>query len=342
MGEEMEGVIRCAGGSMSKLRAAAKDNADLQAACMLSVQPVRELLEQRYSQLDLKGTPFRICGPASQTEMIEMLSFCVQIDASIPQGLDGLHLLSKDLHSRNGLKQWAKDHIVHSEYSVSISKSCWSVEGAVGEEHYVYSGNGCTCKEPKMPMRHFKNLSMRSPLLPFPEPSKNNPGEWAKYDELKLSSSTSAEYRPSLSVKKAKRKSSGGGKVQKLGPKTVRTFYSCSNCGKPCLVYCSRALTATEQEAFILETEDRNGYCGKLPLLEENPLVRGVGVQVDTELRCEAGGKCRAVELNMYSPHIPKNSFPKPWPKLCFHCGSDHDVQTDQALRKVTWLSCIS
>ena len=260
VGDDNEDLIAKAGGTMANLRAAAKENVDFQAMCMQFVQPVRELLEQRYSQLDLKGTQFETVNPASKDEMIHMLSFCAVIDASIPQTEAGLHMRSSDLHSCADLKQFLKLHTTQSEYFICISKACWAVErDDVGGFKYVQSPACKVCKPPKMAAEHFKMLSAREPCpLPFPEPSKINKGEWGKYDELKLCNTTE-QYRPSLALKKEKRKCTSGEKISKLGPKSVRTFYNCSNCGKACLVYCSRALSITERHQFEHYVDGANG-----------------------------------------------------------------------------------
>jgi hypothetical protein len=332
MGDDNEDLIAKAGGTMANLRAEAKEGVDFQALCMQSVLPVRNLLEQRYSQLDLKGTPFETVSPASKEEMLHMLSFCAVIDASIPQTDAGLHMRSKELHSCKDLKQFFKLHTVPSEYFITISKACWTVEdNAIGGKKFVQSSECKVCKPPKMGAEHFEMLSARDPCpLPFPQPSRLNKDEWGKYDELKLCKTTD-QYRPSLSLKKDKRKCTSGENVTKLGPKSVRTHYTCSNCEKACLVYCSRALSSIEQAQFEHYVEGANGYCGVLPLPSSNPLVTKLGLQVNTALKC---APIDTMEKNFYSPHVPRSAFPQPWPVLCFHCGGSNGVATDQELAK--------
>ena len=191
MSDEVETLSKAAGGSMAKMRHAVIGNGDLKEACMASVLPVRNLLEQRYSQLELKGNAFKTLQPVSEDEMLQMLSYCALIDSVIPQSPSGLHLKSKDLKRLTGLREWVELHVDHSEYSIGISKQCWDCvrDGSDddGAAKYVYKQSvECpACSAPTIYPDVFMSLEKRKPLLPFPEPSasREEQHEWAKCEE---------------------------------------------------------------------------------------------------------------------------------------------------------------
>ena len=83
---QMEAEIRKVSGSMASIRAgaAADVSVDLMAACKLSVQPVKDLLHNRFEKLDLKGKQFRIFEAATQDELTDMLSFALVVDSQLP------------------------------------------------------------------------------------------------------------------------------------------------------------------------------------------------------------------------------------------------------------------
>ena len=238
----------------------------------------------------------------------------------------------QELHSCKDSNQFFKLHTVPSEYFISTSKVCWTVDdNAVGDQKFVQSSECKVYKPPKIAAEHFKMLSAREPCsLPFPQPSRLNTDEWGKYDDLKLSNTTE-QYRPSLSQKKEKRKCSSGENATKLGPKSVHIHYTCSNCEKACLVYCSRGLLATEQAQFEHYVEGANGYCGILPLPPSHSLVTKLRLQVNTALKCAPAD---TMEKSFYSPHIPRSAFPQPWHVLCFHRDSNNGVATVPELAK--------
>lgn len=208
MPEEHEKLCKAAGGSMAAVRKAAEGNCEFQEACMAAILPVRALLSKRYAQLDLKGTPFQAYEAASDDEMLDMLTWCVLVDSTLPTDASGLHLKSKHLKTGHPeLETWVKLHCSCYEYQVEIGKRCWQWDST---ERQWQNGTGCkTCKQPKMAPEKFMKLAARTPLNPLPEPSRAKSEEWAKYAELSMKNSTSEDYRPSL-TKPVKRKKGAG------------------------------------------------------------------------------------------------------------------------------------
>ena len=86
---DMEGEIQKASGSMTKIRAAAMENEDLLDACKLSIQPVKDLLHQRFQKLDLKGKHFRVFEAADEDSLLTMLAFAFTVDSQLPSGSAG-------------------------------------------------------------------------------------------------------------------------------------------------------------------------------------------------------------------------------------------------------------
>jgi hypothetical protein len=97
----MEQLCKAAGGSMAHIRKAGASNPDFVGACKAALLPVRELLSKRFESLELKGTSFKSYFPASDEQMLDLLSFCIAIDSTLPSGHEGLHLKSKDLKAEH-------------------------------------------------------------------------------------------------------------------------------------------------------------------------------------------------------------------------------------------------
>ena len=121
-------------------------------------------------------------------------------------------------------------------------------------------------------------------------------------------------------------------KQEAIKAQYARMFFSCAGCGKPRIVYCSQGLTPAQIEQYEAATTDRNAYCGCNPLPDGHPLREEGPLQVKHRLTC-----MKPVEQNYYSDKIPRSgSFPPgPWPLVCFHCGSNQDVQRDEQMQQV-------
>ena len=64
------------------------------------MQPVEDLLHERFEKSDLKGKAFKTFGATSQDNLETMfaLARALKVDSSLPEGPESLALMCTDLH----------------------------------------------------------------------------------------------------------------------------------------------------------------------------------------------------------------------------------------------------
>ena len=92
---------------------------------MDAVRPMRDLLSSRYEQLSLKGNRFKSFQPATQSEMLDLISCLAVVDSTMPQDSSAFGLNNLALRKCNGLKKFIDSHCIERAYCVSIGKLCW-------------------------------------------------------------------------------------------------------------------------------------------------------------------------------------------------------------------------
>ena len=209
-----------------------------------------QLLKSRYMRLKLKDKRFQMFDAASDEEMATMLSFFALIEPSLSGGeLEHLGMRAGDIRklSPEQLPKWRGVHIVSSEFFTIIAKYCKR------PGHVV---DCATCSAVRMPAELWAEFCSFDPSIPYPEPSKVSPGEWASLAELKERRVTSAKYLPKNSTKKTGK--SG------LSLEHARTFIKCTEpgCGKPRVVYRQIAFTEEEEEEWAVGVDGLNYTCG--------------------------------------------------------------------------------
>ena len=102
--EDLESSIkRC--GSMKQIRLALKDKPELQSEVTESVEPVKTLLKELFSQLDLCDEPFNVREPATNQALTEAFSFLHLFDDTIKRS----DVSAKIMSSNEKLKEFL-DH----------------------------------------------------------------------------------------------------------------------------------------------------------------------------------------------------------------------------------------
>lgn len=149
------------------------------------------------------------------------------------------------------------------------------------------------------------------------------------YAELAAKGTTTEQYRLADSVVE---KRAAAGKEQ-VGVKAQHacSFAKCTNCPKHSLLFNVECPSVEDMDAFESAISSKQAIRGVMALPPTDPLHR-LGFQVQHSNTC---APARPMGEAYYSNKIPKTEcFPKlPWPLLCYHCGSDGEVQTPESLR---------
>lgn len=293
------------------------------------IQPVKRIIENRFSRLKLKEEFFRVIDPISE-ENIDILKRHLR---ELFPTLD-LTKLQKSFTKKNSTYQeWIQNHCKMTNYAFQIRKC---------------QDRNC-CLPPTLTEQELF-------WLPDPVLDTEDTDHYLKYKQVKGRETTESD-RPSLTESKRKNvkqpvplkkaipqtaPSQEGGQVEPqeqtselenddecslpLFDPTIciaqnaRGVVVCTDCEKPRVIYSRHKLTDRQQMSLSLAMSEYDYTCGSILLPPSNTMFKTV--------MCRTGITCETpIQLPFYSSGLGKLD-------LCCYCASD-DGEYDQDLRKI-------
>ena len=166
--------------SMDVLR---KQQPTVRGAWSQSIDPVRKLVESRFSRLIYSERQVIVHDPATEEELATFMSKASVIDTALDT--TNIDPRQKDLLDKTNLEKFLETHCIAHHYTFQVKK-CGADACHLG-----------ICKQPRLPAHIFRPLNW----LPDPVPDDGaNSGHYKPYSELKHAA-TSEKHRPSLQKK---------------------------------------------------------------------------------------------------------------------------------------------
>ena len=297
--DDVEKRLRNCGG-MSAIR---KEQKVVQDGWAKSVDPVKQIVNDRFKRLVYSGEPVVTHDPAPAAAIAEFVAAVHNVDASIECRAD---LGQKDLKGKKRLQEFIESHCNVRHYSFQVKKC--------GLSPCLFG----ICQEPRLPLDDFGKLNW----LPDPTPDPDSPGHYQQFDSL-YGKDTTGDHRPSNKTKpgdsSTQQADQQGCSNSFFTAQRVRKAVHCSECGKPRCVY-AKVNLSHDEESQLQSTVDEFGYtCGSPILPPENALYRRVFVRQP--------GRCQdPVELAFYSSKIGSG--------ICCYCASSDAFRPQQYLEK--------
>jgi len=281
-------VTKC--NNLTQLRKIAERTNQFKGAVKDSLSPVKILLCNIFSRLQLKAEPVQTFTSATTEEISEFWSVIIAIDDTLEE-------------SNKYIKANISEHTKISEF---IDHCC-----RMG--HYTFDILKCgkenckICKPVNLPRHVFDTIKH----LPFPMPGSD--GHYLSFSDV-LSKETSEEHRPSFKKKpsNAKKKTLPFyASVQHV--KNSQLMVQCEECNMWRLVFSKHKLTIVQRQKLQAILEGHSYSCGaKLSELELNSEFK------DVEIRDHACGD--TIEKLYYSAGLEP---------ICVYCGVDHPFTSE-------------
>lgn len=237
--------------SLADLRNAATKIPGLQEKYLQSMEPVKELLNGRFSRLALKGKSFSTTTSATADEIQELFDVIHSVDSGVTRSDTAKAVLNK----RPGLKNFMEHCCQSHHYSFTIKK-CGNSDCDI-------------CNPPRLSEEMFQTLNFFPGPVPLPQSDHYSDfvDVWGK--------TPTEEHRPTLKAHKAEQKP-----PFTLTKENCRSFITCSECLKPRLVHSRRALKPDQEQVFQRVIENTDFVCGQPLFPSEHELHDVVVSQV--------------------------------------------------------------
>ena len=213
--------------TLSDLRSLLSNKSDFQAAYLNSMQPVIDLLNNRFSRMKLKESRISTYTGASESDIQAMFEEILQIDHS----LEADKLVKKELKKCEDWKLFVANHCKSTHYSFQVKK-CTSQECSY-----------CQSNPPQTPS--FADIH----FLPDPEPIPDKL-HYVKFEQM-YGKETAECYRPSLQPESVEKETDKEHKALLTSPR-VRDVLYCYECSKPRCIYSASKFTVAEELKFSM------------------------------------------------------------------------------------------
>ena len=296
MPEELE---KCASdvSTLSELRGLASSKPEFKAAYLRSMQPVIDLLNNRFTRTKLKESPLSTYTGANESEIQEMFDEVLQIDTT----LQADKLVQKELKKAEGWKLFVTKHCKCSHYYFQVMKCTSSL--------CLY----CQSNPPRTPdldQIHF---------LPDPEPTLDKL-HYKPFDQV-YGKKTTDSHRPSLQLDSVEKETDKEHRALLVAAR-VRDVIPCCDCSKPRCVFAATKPSYGEN-IQVQRVKDEGMYsCGVSLFPDTHPLRHSVVVR--EALKCSS-----LVEIAYYSS--PRVCFEA----CCIYCGTSHDFLDNDEIKEV-------
>ncbi|XP_046341796.2 uncharacterized protein LOC124122725 [Haliotis rufescens] len=255
-----------------------------------AVLPVLKLLEERFSQLKVKGDAV-IINSAANNESVE--NFFGILKDHIDDKLDMNKLTKKDLEKSDKLNDFMDRHCRCRQYIFQIKKC---------DPHRVDDCWYCVINLPRLPDDEFEQLN----FIPDPVVSPESGDKFEEFHSV-YGTDTTDSARPSLSsVTMSSIREKQNRKI--LTANKVRESVTCVECRKPRCVYSDTRLSCKDKTALIRMREGRSYTCGSPLFPPASPYFETLVVK--ESLRCSS-----TMETTYYASNTCS------LPSVCFHCG---------------------
>jgi hypothetical protein len=281
--------------TMKEIREQSEKHPELKNAIEGSLKAVIAILDELFSQLQLKNESFTTFSP-KVSDLLEAGKLLQKLNPEL--GVQG---------------PWTRKFVSAKFPQVLEAISCHFLK-----ERYYFnaifkcvpgSENHCgICTDPVSSTEFL--IELRSIfLLPDPEPDKKRSGKFLPYEDCKSNGlKTSEKYMPSF--EKREKKSIAG-----MNSQTARGFVECISCGKPRVYYSAKRLSAKENNFLKIAIDGIDFRCGSALISETHPNHGVVAlldrVKINISLAC-----WNHVEWPYYSKNVGS-----PFPLVCCWCA---------------------
>ncbi|KAK3092298.1 hypothetical protein FSP39_000976 [Pinctada imbricata] len=285
--------------SINGVRNAAELKPELKTAYLESMNPVLDLLVERFKRMKLKGNQFLAYRGVSYEEMEECIDL-VRNSCHLPQ--ESREKLvptasAKVIKDIKELQDFIKIHGRSTQYSFQLKK-------CTDDSNCSY----CQINPVRMDKETFQSLS----FLPCPVPDKDQQNHYQTFDQV-YGNEVDDSHRPSRNssgcfpdeLEEQDRQHRDIFKTQK-----ARDVVKCMDCLKPRLVFCNSKLSPSQEEILNQMTLD---------------YICGDGTPEDSGLFMRRCITCSSdIEVSYYSAGLRTYL-----PPICIYCGSDDKLLDD-------------
>ena len=278
--------------SLTKLRKAADRDPRLKDAYAASVQPVLEILKERFKKLRWQEGEVTVHVSAQQESIDEIESLLKVLEPELEDiETPVAAFIQQNFENLDTLKDFFKNPCRCHNYTFQVKKCC--------DPGCAY----CTLNPVRLSEELFSQLHF------LPDPMLGPDGNTYLPFEDVYGTETTDEGRPSLS---AKPQATANDKLRKglLVADKVRSIVPCAECGKPRAIYSRRKLTAVETAALDRQQEVLLYICGD----QLFPTGPHKDTMVMKGLNCQS-----PVETTYYAGKTAA------FPDVCFHCGNPNN-----------------
>lgn len=272
--------------TMKELRSAADKNHDLKEAFSTAMEPVIDLLNQRFERMKLKGENMVAYKGMPEQALDEFFATVAVIDST----LESTKLRKADLESAKQFSEFVKGHCKSTHYTFQIKK-CVSPDCRM-----------CTIiQPPRLPREKLEQLHF------LPDPVLKSKESYKSFEEV-YGKATTEKDRPSLKSEKYSHPADEQHRRNGLFVSAkIRGVVVCGECQKSRCIFSNKKLSKAEEIAVAREKESGEYDCGSPLFNEDHPLSNNIVVM--QSLRCASD-----MEPSYYSANVK-------FPDCCFYCG---------------------
>ena len=296
--------------SVKDIRTACSTHPGLKEAIVMSIKPVKFLLESLFIRLKLKEIPFQVFHSSSSPELDEFWNVILQVDSTLTKSDTRAPILKQ----KHGLRSFLEHCCIQRHYMFSIKK-CGKADCNI-------------CTPVRLPSSVFEQIH----FIPDPVPDSGKE-HYLPFSEL-YGTQTTEKHRPSL-----QEKSTSGSHGIPFNPTSQHASNTCKSiecteCGKQRVIYAARKLKYDEMERLNRIVDLVQYSCGSIMKdiecsSRDQELIGKVYIRAN--LTC-----ADRVEIPYYScgVHDP----------ICIHCGSEDDLISGEQATPVypTCSTCFS
>ena len=301
MTDDFEALIKNKS-TMTDVRLMAKRNENLKPQYEKSIEPVVNLINDRFGRMSLKENKVSTKLPATDAQITSLFDIINLIDASV----DINKLRHADLLKNTDLHSFISSHCYSTTYTFQIKK-------CLEESCYLCS----LFQPPRLEPEVFKSLSF------IPNPMLDHTQEHYKSFQELSGTETSEKDRPSLLLKPVISEADQNNKSLLTSPK-VRGTLTCSTCHKPRCFYSNSSLTYREKIAVQMIRETEVYVCGGSLFPSGHEMYKSIVTR--ESLTCD-----NAIENAYYGATTIKMV------DICNHCGgvSGSPLLNDDSIREL-------
>ena len=278
---------------MKEVRAQISAHPSLAAGLNESLQPVLDLLDSRFKQLQLKGRHFKTGHVALEAEVEDIFD---EIRLNVDPALQMSQLTQDDLRKSEPLQKFMKEHCHFTKYAFQVRKCL------------LDSCTYCSSHPIRMSVEEFEVINLlpmtKSHYKPFAEVYGSTPNEKDRPSKQPVKCSESEEVD-----KTNKKLLSQSGKV--------RAILRCGDCSKPRCLFSETALS-TAEKSMITDLEP-DFTCGSMLFPPASQYHSSIVVRVN--LSCVDN-----IEPQYYSATLVK------FPPVCCRCGAPEETLFEDEL----------